>query len=111
METIQIQLPPTLVRQMRQELSADEVPSWVIAEAIQLWLGRQQKVKAEKTKTLRILRQAGVVMTSERQRASAEAMMDTLSLKEVPPRAQVEAVLARLRVPLSTEIIAMRGER
>ena len=50
-------------------------------------------------------------MASERQRNLAEIMMVALPMEEVPTRAQVEDSLATLKVPLSEEIIAMRGER
>ena len=111
MELVQIQLPATLVQQIQQEVSSDEALSQVIAEAIQMWLEKRWEEKAGKEKVSQILGQAGVIMASEKQRASAEAMMAALALKETPTRAQVEASLARFKVPLSQEIIAMRGER
>jgi len=111
METIQIQLPLALVQQIQQEMPSDEALSQVIADAIQMWLERRSEGKGEKRDALRTLRRAGLVMDSERQRALAEAMMAPLPLKEAPTRAQVEASLAKLKVPLSEEIIAMRGER
>jgi hypothetical protein len=111
LETIQVQLPLALVQQIQQEMPSDEALSQVIAEAIKMWLERRSEGKGEKGDALRTLRQAGLVMDSERQRALAEAMMASLPLKEAPTRAQVEASLAKLKVPLSEEIIAMRGER
>lgn len=111
METVQIQLPPALVQRIRQEISSDEALSQVVAEAIQMWLERRPEEKVKREKVLQTLRQAGVVMVSERQRALAEAMMATLPLEEPPTRAQVKASLAKLKVPLSAEILAMRGER
>ena len=71
----------------------------------------EREEKVEKEKLLQTLRQIGVAMASEKQRALAEAMMDTSPLEEAPTRTQVKASLARLKVPLSAEIIAMRGER
>jgi len=111
METVQIQLPLALVQRIRLEISSDEALSQVVAEALQMWLERQRRGKIKKEKVLQTLRQAGVVMASERQRALVEAMMPALPPDEVPTRAQVEAALATLKVPLSAEIIAMRGER
>lgn len=111
METIQIQLPPSLVQRMQQEVSSDEALSQAVAEAIQMWLERRQEEKVKKEKVLQVLRQAGVVMAKERQRALTETMMSTLPLKEAPTRAQVEASLAKVKVPLSEEILAMRGKR
>lgn len=111
METVQIQLPPPLAQRIRQEISSDETLSQVVAEAIQMWLERRREEKVEKEKVLQTLRQTGVVIASERQRALAEAMMATLAVEKAPTRTQVEASLAKLRVPLSAEIIAMRGER
>jgi len=108
METVQIQLPPSLVQQMQQEVASDEALSQVVAEAIQMWL---EKRKVKKGKVLQTLRQAGVVMNLENQRALAETMMSTLPPKKGVTRAQVEASLARLKVPLSEDIIAMRGVR
>lgn len=70
-----------------------------------------QEEKAEKEKVLQTLRQAGVIMASERQRAFAEAIISTLPLEKSPTRAQVEASLTKLRVPLSIEILNMRGDR
>ena len=111
METVQIQLPLALVQQIQREIPSDEALSQVIAEAIQMWLERRREGRDERGDTLRTLRQAGVIMNSERQRALAEAMMASLPLKEAPTRARVETSLAKLKVPLSEEIIAMRGER
>ena len=100
-----------LVQQIQQEIPSTEALSQVIAEAIQMWLERRREGKRERRDALQTLRQAGVVMDPERQRALAEAMMAPLPLEEAPTRAQVEDSLAKLRVPLSKEIIAMRGER
>ena len=110
MGTVQIQLPPTLVRRIQQEVSSDEVLSQVVTEAIQMWLERRWEEKGRK-KALQALRRTGVIMASERQRNLAEIMMVALPMEEVPTRAQVEDSLATLKVPLSEEIIAMRGER
>lgn len=111
METVQIQLPHSLVQQMQQEVASDEALSQVVAEAIRMWLERRrEREKGRKGKILQTLRQAGVVMDSGNQRALAEAIMSTLPLKKGVTRAQVEASLARLKVPLSEEIIAMRGD-
>ena len=111
METVQIQLPPSLMQQMQQEVASDEALSQAVAEAIQMWLERRGERKVKKGKVLQTLRQAGVVMNLENQRALAEAMTSTLPLKKGVTRAQVEASLARLKVPLSEDIIAMRGVR
>jgi Arc/MetJ-type ribon-helix-helix transcriptional regulator len=111
METVQIQLPHTLVQRIQQEVSSDETLNQVVAEAVQMWLERRQKGKVKKGEALQTLRQAGVVMSAEKQRASAEAMMAKLPLEDTPSRLRVEASLAGLKVPLSEEIIAMRGER
>lgn len=111
METVQIQLPLALVQQIQQEIPSTEALSQVIVEAVQMWLERRREGKSEREDALQILRQVGVVMGSERQLALAEAMMAPLSLEEAPTRAQVEDSLAKLKVPLSKEIIAMRGER
>ena len=63
-------------------------------------------------KALQMLRQAELVMTSERQRTFAEALMATLHPKEqVYTRAKVKASLAKLETPLSEEILNLRGER
>jgi len=43
METIQIQLPPALLQQLRQEVSSNEKLSQLIAEAIQMWLEKRKK--------------------------------------------------------------------
>lgn len=111
METVQIQLPLALVQQYSKKCLHNEALSQVVAEAIQMWLERRSEGKGERGDALQALRQAGLVMDSERQRALAEAMMAPLPLKEAPTRAQVEDSLAKLKVPLSEEIIAMRGER
>jgi len=111
MEAVHIQLTPTLVQRIHQEVSSDESLSQIVAEAIQVWLEKRRREKVKKWKILQTLRQAGVVMASERQCALAEAMMAPLSLKKAPSRAQVSASLAGLEIPLSEEIIAMRGER
>ncbi len=108
METIQIQLSPTLVQQIQWAAPSGKTLNQIVAEAIQMWLERQREEKNTQESVLQVLRQAGVVMTSERQRTLAKAMMAPLSLEETPTRAQVEASLAKLKVPLSEEIIAMR---
>ena len=72
---------------------------------------RLHEERIEKEKVLQALRQAGVVMASETQRAFAEAIISTLPLEKSPTRSQVEASLSKLRIPLSTEILNMRGDR
>ena len=111
METVQVQLPPKLVQRLRQELPADAALSQIVVEAVQMWLENRRIEKAQKAQGLHILRQAGLAMDGARQRALADAIMPPLRAEEVPSREQVEAALARLKVPLSEEIMAMRGER
>ena len=116
METVQIQLSHTLVEQIQLEMSPAEALSTealnqVVADAIGLWLEKQQEKKAAKSKALQLLRQAGMVMDAEWQRASAASMLTPLSGKgEMPSHAQVEAALAKVKTPLSEEIIAMRKD-
>jgi hypothetical protein len=43
METIQIQLPPALLRRIRQEATSNETLSQLIAEAVQMWLTKKRK--------------------------------------------------------------------
>jgi hypothetical protein len=50
-------------------------------------------------------------MDGARQRALADAIMPPLRAEDMPSREQVEAALSRLKVPLSEEVMAMRGER
>ena len=111
METLQIQLPHILAQRIRQETSSKEALSQIVAEAIRMWLGRAREGAEERENVLQTLRQAGVVMAPERQRAWTEAMMTALHTEKVPTREQVEASLSELSVPLSAEIIAMRGKR
>jgi hypothetical protein len=76
-----------------------------------MWLEKRRTEKVQKARGLGILRQAGLAMEGGRQRALADAMMPPLHTEQVPSREQVEAALARLKVPLSEDIMAMRGER
>jgi metal-responsive CopG/Arc/MetJ family transcriptional regulator len=111
METIQIQLPTTLAQAIRQAIPSNEMLSQAFAEAIRMWLQRRHEEESEKEQALQAMRKAGIVMTSNKQKALAEAIMTTLPLEKTPTRAQVEASLAKLAVSLSAEIITMRGER
>jgi len=111
METLQIQLPFSLAQRIRQKARSAEALNRVVAEAIQQWLDNGHKEKVDREKVLKMLRDAGLIMSSERQRAFAQAMITALPPRVTPTRAQVEAALAELKVPLSEEIITMRGER
>ncbi len=111
METVQVQLPLPLAQKIRQIAYSSEALNRVVAEAIQQWLANRQESHAEREKVLKALRDAGLIMASERQRTLARAMITALPDRVIPARDQVEAALAKLRVPLSEEIIAMRGER
>jgi Arc/MetJ-type ribon-helix-helix transcriptional regulator len=111
MEAVQVQLPSELVERLRQEVSSDEALSQIVAEAVQMWLEQRHTEKVRKEQGLRMLRQAGLAMDGARQRALADAILPPLRAEDVPNREQVEAALARLKVPLSEEIMAMRGER
>ena len=111
MDTLQVQLPPELVQRLRKELPSDAELSQVVVEAVQMWLEKRRTEKTQKAQGLHILRQAGLAMDGARQRALVDAIMPTLRAEEAPSREQVEAALARLKVPLSEEIMAMRGER
>lgn len=110
METVQFQLPPSLAKKIRQITYSNEALNRVVAEAIQQWLAQRPNQEIDCEKTLKTLRDAGLIMSSERQRAFAQAMMAELPPRPTPSRAEVEAVLAKLKSPLSEEIIAMRGE-
>lgn len=110
MEVLQVELPPELVQRLRQEMAADDGLNQVIAEAVQMWLERRQAEQRQTERGLHVLRQAGLVMDEARQRALADAMRPTRSSEDEPSREQVEVALSRLKVPLSEEILAMRGK-
>jgi hypothetical protein len=111
MEVVQVELPPELVQRLRQAMVTDDVLSQVVAEAVQMWLERRHAEKVQTERGLHVLRQAGLVMDGTRQRALADAMRPTRRPEDEPSREQVEVALSRLKVPLSEEILAMRGER
>ena len=111
MEAVQVPLPAEIVERLRQEIATDEALSQVVVEAVQMWLEQRHARKAKKEQGLQMLRQAGLAMDGARQRALADAIRPPLREEEVPSREQVEASLARLKVPLSEDIVAMRGER
>ncbi len=111
MEVVQVQLPSELLQRIRQEISSDEALSQVVEEAVQMWLDNRHTQKIQGEKGLHVLRKAGMVMDASRQRALAEAIMPPLDSETAPDRDQVETALSRLKVPLSEDIMAMRGER
>jgi hypothetical protein len=110
-EAVQVHLPPELLQRVRQEVPSEEALDQVLAEAVQLWLEKRRAEKQQQAQGVQLLRQAGLAMEAHRQRALAEALLSPLRPEKPPSRDQVEAALARLKVPLSEEIIAMRGER
>jgi len=111
METLHVQLPPTLAQRIRQALPTDEALNQFFAEAIKLRLEKLPEEKTDKEKTAPLLRKAGLVMPAEKQRIMAETMRAKLSASPKPSLAEVEAALANFKIPLSEEILAMRGER
>ncbi len=111
METVQVQLPLSLAQRIRQIAQSRDALNRVVAEAVQQWLDNGREEKVDREKILKTLRDAGLIMSSERQRTFAQAMINALPPRAIPTRAQVEAALAELKVPLSEEIIAMRGDR
>jgi len=111
METVQIQLPPNIAQRIRQEIHDNQSLNHVVVEAINLWLRQRRAKKLEVEKGLQSLREAGLVMTSEKQRALTEAMMASISSNQNPSREEVENSLSNLKVSLSAEIDTMRGER
>jgi hypothetical protein len=110
MEMLQVELPPELVQRLRQAMAANDVLNQVIAEALQMWLEKRYAEKVQTERGLRVLRQAGLVMDGARQQALADTMRPTRRSEDEPSREQVEVALSRLQVPLSEEILAMRGE-
>jgi hypothetical protein len=74
-----------------------------------MWLEKRLAERSKQASALQELRDAGLVMTLERQRALADAMMSPLHPGRKRDREELETVLARLKVPLSDEIISMRG--
>ena len=110
MESVQVELPSDLLQRVRQEIPSDAALSQIVAEAIHLWLEKRLSEKSRRARVLDTLRESGLVMTLEKQQALADAMMSPLHLAEMPNREDLESVLARLKVPLSEEIIDMRGE-
>ena len=111
MEAVQVQLPPELMQRLRQEIASEETLSQVLAEAVHMWLEKRRTEKVQKDQSLAMLRDAGLVMDGVRQRELADALIPPLRAEDMPSREQVEAILSRLKVPLSEEVIAMRGER
>ena len=111
MEAVQVQLPPELMQRLRQEVTSEEMLSQVVAEAVHMWLEQRRTEKAQQDQSLAMLRDAGLAMDRARQRGLAEALIPPLRAEDMPSREQVEAILSRLKVPLSAEVIAMRGER
>ncbi len=110
METVQIQLPTMLLKEIKQELPSEEALNQIFVEAIEIWLETHKK-RGEEKAGLQMLREAGLVMTAERQRAFADAIIDTIDSKDSPNLADIQASLAKLKVPISEEIVAMRRER
>lgn len=111
METIQIQLPTPLAQLIRREFPSSDTLSEIFTEAIRQWLERRDE-RSEKEKALESLRTAGLVMPANEQRAFAEALLRTLPRRTgTTDLARVRASLSKLKVPLSEEILAMRGER
>jgi Arc/MetJ-type ribon-helix-helix transcriptional regulator len=110
MESVQVELPSDLLQQVRQEISSDAALSEVVTEAIQMWLEKRLSEKSKREGVLDTLRKSGLVMTLEKQQALADAMISPLHLGEMPNREELESVLGRLKVPLSEEIIVMRGQ-
>jgi hypothetical protein len=110
MESVQLELPPDLLQQVRQEIPSEAALSQVVTEAIHMWLEKRLSERSKQERALQKLRDSGLVMTLEKQRAMADSMMSPLHLGGKPGREELEAVLARLKVPLSEEIISMRGE-
>jgi hypothetical protein len=110
MESVQVELPSDLLQQVRQEIPSHTTLSQVVAEAIHMWLEKRVLERSKQERALQKLRDSGLVMTLEKQRALADAMMSPLHLGGKLGRKELEAVLARLKVPLSEEVIIMRGE-
>jgi hypothetical protein len=110
MESVQLELPSDLLQQVRQEIPSEAALSQVVTEAIHMWLEKRLSERSRQEHVLQTLRHSGLVMTLEKQRALADAMMSPLHLGGMPGREDLEAVLGRLKVPLSEEIIIMRDE-
>jgi hypothetical protein len=110
MEIVQIELPPLLAQRLRQEVSHKAL-SQVVTEALQFWLEKKSAERSDNNQIQQALERAGLVMTSERQREFARSLLNKLPFPRASTRAKVEAALANLKVPLSEEILSMRGER
>ena len=110
MESVQLELPSDLLQQVRQEIPSDAMLSQVVTEAIHLWLEKRLAERSRQEHVLQTLRHSGLVMTLEKQRALADAMMSPLHLGGKLGREELEVVLGRVKVPLSAEIIVLRGE-
>jgi len=110
METVQIQLPLPLLQRINQAISSKVTLNQIITEAVQMWLTTRHNEEAHNEKMSQLLREAGLVMPPEKQHALAETMLNRLSFVGTPTFAQVESSLSKLKVPLSEEIISMRGE-
>jgi len=113
MDMVQVQLPATLVQQVKQTAAADKALEQVLVEAVQMWLDNQhqKQIEAEAEQALSFLRKTGLVMNAERQHSFAQSIAALLEIDEEPSRAEIEAALANLEPPLSEEIIMMRGKR
>ncbi len=112
MHAITIHLPNAIAEELRaQGLSGKKLETFVTATLRQEVLERRKRNKS-KQKALRILREAGVVLSSSEQQKFAEAALARLPKQPKPvSRGRVEEALSHFDIPLSQEIINLRGER
>lgn len=110
MSIMQIDLPSSLLQRVQREIVAGENVNEVIVEAIQLWLENRREKKVAKNNLVLALREKGLVMQTGDQRALADSLRHKLRLTSLPDPIKVRQALSKVGVPLSEEIIAMRGE-
>jgi len=106
MSTITVDFPEGLLKRLTSEGLTDETLNQIISDAMREQIQRG----SGRVGILERLQDAGVILSPLRQQRLAESVIGKLSKRRGSiSRAEVEAALAKVKAPLSEEIIAMRG--
>jgi len=110
LEAIQIQIPSDLLQHVKNKIdSYEEKISNIVIEQLKIMVNKKEK-KIKEQDMLQYFRDIDLVMSSDRQQSMAENIISSLKVSKIPTHSSVRSSLSKLKVPLSEEVLAMRGE-
>jgi len=108
-EAFQIQIPSDLFQKIKNQISYyEELLSKIVIEQLSFLINIKEPKKKEQD-MLTLFKDNNLVISSVRQKNMAKNIISSLNVSEIPERSKVRSLFSKFKVPLSEEVLRMRG--